>query len=221
MNKIDIDDNTLDYWATKYVTKPDDEGYVLKFFKKDGIHEPYSFEMQRNILKKKREYIWKFIPETELIKNDDGSYYIKQQYIEWKLLKFSDINQLDEHILSDVLELFDWYAAYCKDEWVEMDVTWYQPDFDSLCNIRERRFFYYTRIFNGFLTSTNIIISNDNKVYMVDVCDVLPIHNGNQKLYKIKSTIRQILAGFGVKIAKYKIHRIIKQKREELLDALS
>jgi hypothetical protein len=47
------------------------------------------------------------LPETELIKREDGSYYIKQKYIEGRLLKFVDINQLDKKVLSYLLELFE------------------------------------------------------------------------------------------------------------------
>ena len=175
MNKIDINNNTLDYWATKYVSKPDDEGYVFKTFRKDSIHTPYSFEEQNKIIEKKKQYIWKFLPETQLIKNDDGTYCIKQKYIEWKLLKFVDIDQLDEQVLSDLLELFHWYIAYCRDEWARNDIIWYQEDVDNIKNIRKRRFLFYSRIFNSLLSSTNIIISDDNKVYMIDVCDTIPL----------------------------------------------
>ena len=220
MSKINIDNNTLDYWATKYVTKPNDEGYVFKSFRKDSIHVPYSFEEQSKIIEKKKQYIWKFMPETELIKNDDGTYWIKQKYIEWKLLKFIDINQLDEQTLSDLLELFNWYVAYCRDEWARNDIIWYQEDVDSLENIRKRRFLFYSRIFNSLLSSTNIIISNDNKVYMIDICDTIPVQN-NQKLYKIKNAVRQAILELWIKKAELKIRRLIKEKKKELYDVLS
>ena len=219
MDKIDID-NTLNYWAIKYVSKPDDKGYIFKYFRKDSIHVPYSFEEQGKIIEKKKQYIWKFMPETELIKNDDGTYWIKQKYIEWKLLKFIDINKLDEQTLSDLLELFNWYVAYCRDEWVRNDIIWYQEDVDSLENIWKRRFLFYTRIFNSLLSSTNIIISNDNKVYMIDICDTIPVQN-NQKLYKIKNAVRQAILELWIKKAELKIRRLIKEKKKELYDVLS
>lgn len=219
MDKIDID-NTLNYWAIKYVSKPDDKGYIFKYFRKDSIHTPYSFEEQNKNIEKKKQYIWKFLPETQLLKNDDGTYYIKQKYIEWKLLKDVNIHNLDDKVLSDLLELFDWYMAYCKDENARIDIIWFQEDIDSLKNIRKRRFLFYTRIFNRFLSSSNVIISNDNKVYMIDVCDAIPVNN-NQKLYKIKMEFRQAFMKLWIKKAELKIRRLIKEKKKELYDVLS
>ena len=221
MNKIDVEEDTLRSWVTKYISEPDDNGYIFKFFKDDCGFRPYPFEMQNNIIRKKRQYIWKFIPETELIKNEDGSYCIKQKYIKWRLLKFVDINQLNEKILSDLLELFNWYIAFCKDEGIEIDIFGYQQDIDNLENMRKRKLLFYTRILNGFLSSTNIMISNDNKVYMVDVCDTIPIQKNNQRLCWIKRTIRQMLKELWIVRTKFKILRIIEKKRWELVGALS
>lgn len=218
MDKIDID-NTLNYWAIKYVSKPDDKGYIFKYFRKDSIHTPYSFEEQNKNIEKKKQYIWKFLPETQLLKNDDGTYYIKQKYIEWKLLKDVNIHNLDDKVLSDLLELFDWYMAYCKDENARIDIIWFQEDIDSLKNIRKRRFLFYTRIFNRFLSSSNVIISNDNKVYMIDVCDAIPVNN-NQKLYKIKMEFRQAFMKLWIRKAKSKIRHLIEERKEELNNIL-
>lgn len=74
-------------WVTKSIVWPDEQWYILKFFKKDCEHEPYSFEEQRSIIEKKKQYIWKFLPETELIKNHDGTYYIKQKVYWMKITK--------------------------------------------------------------------------------------------------------------------------------------
>ena len=221
MDKIDINNHTLDYWATKYVSKPDDEGYVLKSFRRDSVHKPYPFEKQSRIIERKKQYIWKFMPETQLIKNEDGTYRIKQKYIEWKLLKFVDIDQLDEQVLSDLLELFDWYIAYCKDEWAQLDIIWYQEDINDLDNIRKRRFRFYTRTFNNLLSSTNIIISNDNKVYMIDVCDTIPVQNNKQKLYGIKSAVRKAILELWIKKTKFRIQHLINEKRKELCSVLT
>ena len=220
MNKAVIDKCTR-AWFTKYISEPDENGYIFKYFKNNELLAPYSFEMQNSIIKKKKQYIWKFIPETELIKNEDGSYYIKQKFIEWKLLKFVDINQLDKKVLSDLLELFNWYIAFCKDEWMEIDVFGYQEDINNLENIRKRRYLFYTRLLNSFLSSTNIIISNDNRVYMVDVCDVFPNKWRNKKLYNIKHAVKQAIIELWIKRTKLKIHRIIEWKKNDLLNVLS
>jgi serine/threonine-protein kinase RIO1 len=73
-----------------------------------------------------------------------------------------------------------------------MDVLGYQEDIHNLENIRKRRFLSYARILNSSLSSTNIMISNDNKVYMIDVCDTVS-ENKHRKLQKIKDTVRQAI----------------------------
>lgn len=220
MDKIDIDKCTRS-WVTKYITEPDENGYIFKYFKNDCGHKPYPFEKQSNIIEMKKKYIWKFIPETELIKNEDGAYYIKQKYIEWKLLKFVDINQLDKKVLSDLLELFNWYINFCKNEWIQIDIFGYQEDICHVENIRKKRYLFYTRLLNSFLSSTNIMIWNDDRVYMVDVCDTIPIKKDSQKLQKVKQAVRQAIMELWIKKTKYKIRRIIERKRNDLVDVLS
>jgi serine/threonine-protein kinase RIO1 len=51
---------------------------------------------------------------------------------------------------------------------------------------------FYTRILNGFLSSSNIIISNDKKVYMIDVCDTIPKAK-NDIISKTKSAVRKAI----------------------------
>jgi hypothetical protein len=75
---------------------------------------------------------------------------------------------------------------------VEMDVIGYQQDIHNLDPGWKRRFIFYSRIFNSFLESTNIMISNDNKVYMIDVCDTIP-EEITGKIAKIKATIRKAI----------------------------
>lgn len=207
-------------WVTKSLIWPDEHGYIFKHFKKECEHKPYSFDRQSSIIEKKKQIIWKYLPETELIKNEDGTYCIKQKFIEWRLLKFVDINELDENILSDLLDLFDGYMAYCKSEWVEMDVIGYQQDIHNLDPGRKRRILFYSRILNSFLESTNIMISNDNKVYMIDVCDTVP-EEITGKISKIKATIRKAIIDLWIKKTEYKIRRLIEKKRNELWDVLS
>lgn len=221
MKKLEAENYYKREWVTKSLIWPDEQGYIFKYFKKDIEHIPYSFDKQSSIIEKKKQYIWKFIPETELIKNEDWTYYIKQKFIEWRLLKFIDINELDANILSDLLELFDGYIAFCKNEWIEMDVIGYQQDIHHLENMWKRRFLFYTRIFRSFLESTNIIISNDNKVYMIDVCDTIPTRKKKDILHKTKYAIRQAIIDLWIKNTEYKVRRILKEKRKELTDVLS
>jgi hypothetical protein len=37
------------------------------------------------------------------------------------------------------------------------------------------------------------MISNDNKVYMIDICDTIPVSDDGQRLQKIKRTIREAI----------------------------
>ena len=220
MDKIDNDNYMLKSWCTKDITEPDEQWYIFKIFKKDWIHKPYPFEKQNSIIEKKKQYFWKFIPETELIKNDDGSYYIKQKFIKWKLVKFVDVNQLNGQTLSDLLELLKWYIAYCKDEWVEMDILWCQQDINVSVSIRERRLLFYTRLLNSFLSSTNIMISDDGKVYMIDVCDTMPLKL-DRKVNKIKNTVRLAIMELWIKKTILKLRFLINIKNRELLSLLS
>jgi hypothetical protein len=43
--------------VTKYITEPDENGYIFKYFKKNSEHKPYSFEKQSFIIDMKKEYI--------------------------------------------------------------------------------------------------------------------------------------------------------------------
>ncbi len=108
---------------------------------------------------------------------------------------------------------------------MEIDVFWCQQDINDIENLRKRRIYYYTRMFNGFLSSTNIMISNDNSVYMIDVCDTIPIKKDSQKLHNIKHTIKCAIKWAIVKLwirrSTIKIRCIIEKKRNELFDNLS
>ena len=220
MVEINTTEYKINFWWTKYIVWPDEQGYIYKYFKNDWKFKTYPIEEQNNIIEKKKKYIWRFMPETELIKTEGDSYCIKQKYIEWKLLKSTDINQLDEQTLSELLELIDWYISYCKNEWKEIDTIWCQHDIYGFENVRKRRFFVYSRFLKGFLSSTNIIISNKNKVYMVDVCDIIP-PDDISKIDKIKQTVKQAICKLWAKISKQKVSRLLKEKRKDLYKTLS
>lgn len=42
----------------------------------------------------KKQYFWDYIPETEFLEQEDGSYYIRQKYIKGSLLKDVDVQEL-------------------------------------------------------------------------------------------------------------------------------
>lgn len=65
------------------------------------------------------------------------------------------------------------------------------------------------------------MISNDNKVYMVDVCDTIPVSYKQTCIYKIKTAVRKSILELWIKKTEYKMRRLIKSKRKELKDTLS
>lgn len=146
MRKHHVVEKEEDYaseWKTKSVVWPDKDGYVLKYFKDDIKDYLYSYDEQLDILALKKRYFWKYIPETVLVREDWDKYYIKQKFIKWKLLKFVDVEDLPPKTLDALFDLFKNYITFSKDEWVVMDVYWYQRDLEGLDNIWARRFAVY------------------------------------------------------------------------------
>lgn len=178
MNKLERDNYRL--WNTKHISEPDDEWYILKFFKKsDRIP---SIERQKTIIADKIKYFWEYIPETELIEFENWEYYIRQKFIEWKTLAQTDVSDLSAETLSKLIDLIKKYIQYFKEQGWVMDTTGYQLYRWNICNL-ERRFRQFLAIDKNFLTSTNIMISKDWNVYMVDVCESAD----SRILWKIKN----------------------------------
>lgn len=165
MNKIG---ETPSLWSTKYILTSDEEWVVIKSFK-DKWHV-IPIDEQRKILEKKKEYFWEYIPETELIETGDDNYIIKQQFIKWKTLAQTKISSLSAETLEKLLDLIDKYLLYYKEQWWDMDVMWYQYYQWNPGSII-KKIINFLKITQNFLTSTNIMISDDWKVYMVDVCE--------------------------------------------------
>lgn len=157
-------------WSTKYISASDKEWFVIKSFK--DKRQVLSIDKQRKIIEKKKEYFWEYIPETELIEigTGDDDYIIKQQFIKWKTLAQIDISTLSAETLEKLLDLIDKYLLYYKEQWWEMDITWYQYYQWNPSSIRKKIMNFF-KITKNFLTSTNIMISDDWNVYMVDVCE--------------------------------------------------
>ena len=55
---------------------------------------------------------------------------------------------------------------------------------------------------------------------MIDVCDTIPVQD-NQKIYKIKNSVRQAILELWIKKAESKIRHLIKWKKKELFDTMS
>ena len=165
--------------SNKYISEPNSEWYILKFFKSKKI---LSIDQQKKLIARKMEYFWEYIPETSLYETDDWKYYIKQKYIKWKTLAETDISSLSAEILWKLIDLIKKYIQYFKEQWGVMDTTGYQFYRGDVSKLK-RRIREFLAINKNFLTSTNIIISDDWNVYMVDICE----GSGKRTLWKIKN----------------------------------
>ncbi len=179
MNRIEAD-YTKHLWNTKHISEPDEEWFISKVFKTRRQILP--IDEQKRIIEKKKEYFWEYIPETELIETANWEYVIRQKYIEWKTLAQTDISTLSPETLASLIDLIKKYLKYYREQWWELDLTWYQYYEWNPSNLR-RKVLNFLKISQNFLTSTNIMIWDDWKVYMVDVCE----SSDNRLQWKIKN----------------------------------
>lgn len=216
MNRIERDNYTTRLWNTKYISSPDKDWFICKFFKTKEQQLP--IEEQRKIIELKKQYMWWYIPQTILCEIGNWEYFIKQKFIKWKTLAETDIGSLSADTLLKLVDLIKKYMKYHKEQWWEMDVTWYQY-YKWDIGIIERKFRNFFKIHKNFLTSTNIMISEDWNVYMVDVCE----SNDSRLLWKIKNfcakpfikrTISQLEKALQKKMS-------IENKNEEIFQTLN
>ena len=168
MSIVEKGDYTKHLWNTKYISKPDKDWFISKVFRTKRQLLP--IQQQRLIIEKKKQYFWEYIPETTLVEISDEDYAIKQKFIEWKTLAETDISDLSAETLEKLIDLIKKYIRYHKEQWWDMDITWYQYYPWNPSDIR-RKFMNFLKIWQNFLTSTNIIIWTDWNPYMVDVCE--------------------------------------------------
>ncbi len=168
MNNSEIDVYSEWIWTTKHITGPDESWFISKYFKTKDLILP--IEEQKRIIEKKRQYFWEYIPETILCETQNGEYYIKQKYIKWKTLASLDVSELSATTLYKLIDLIKKYLKYHKEQWWIIDLTWYQH-YDSKPGTLERKIRNFLKIYKNFLSSTNIMISDDWNVYMVDICE--------------------------------------------------
>ncbi len=121
-------------------------------------------------MRRKKQYFWEYIPETILCETQDGEYYIKQKYIQWKTLASVDVSELPAATLFKIIDLIKKYLKYHKEQWWIIDLTWYQH-YESEPGTFERKIRNFLKIYKNFLSSTNIMIADDWNVYMVDICE--------------------------------------------------
>lgn len=214
MDKINQDFITR-LWETKYVSDPDENWFISKVFKTREQSLP--IEEQKRLLDLKKIYFWEYIPETELVEIWDGYYFIKQKFIKWKTLAQTDISSLSADTLYQIIDLIKKYIKYFKEEWWEMDTTWYQIYKWNVSNL-ERRLRQFLAINKNFLTSTNIMVSEDWNVYMVDICESAD----SRILWKIKNFcakpfIRKTISD----LEKILLKKISINENDNLFDALN
>ena len=173
-------DYTSRLWKTKHISEPDESWFIIKVFKSKRQILP--IDKQREIIEKKKLYFWEYIPETELIETENWEYIIKQKFIKWKTLSQTDISNLSAETLRQLVDFIKKYIKYFKEQWWDMDISWYQIYKWNVSNL-ERRIRGFLAINKNFLTSTNIMISEDWNVYMVDVCE----SSDFRLLWKIKN----------------------------------
>ena len=167
MNKLESNYIT-NLWATKYVWSPDAEGFICKVFKTRKQSLP--IEEQKKLLEMKKIYFWEYIPETVLVQIWEQDYIIKQKFIKWKTLAETNISDLSAETLYKLIDLIKKYLKYYKEQWWEMDITWYQY-YPWNPSAIKRKLMNFLKINQNFLASTNIMISDDWNVYMVDICE--------------------------------------------------
>ena len=177
---LEGDNYTTRLGSNKYISEPNSEWYIFKYFKTKDKILPIS--QQQKLIDGKMKYFWEYIPETSLCETHGWEYYIKQKYIKWKTLAETDISSLSSESLRKLIDLIKKYIQYFKEQWWVMDTTGYQfyrGDVSKLV----RRLREFLAMNKNFLTSTNIIISEDWNVYMVDICE----RSGKRTLWKIKN----------------------------------
>ena len=75
MDWLERDNYTTRLGNNKYISEPNSEWYIFKFFKTKEQILP--IDQQRKLIASKMEYFGKYIPETSLCETGDWEYYIK------------------------------------------------------------------------------------------------------------------------------------------------
>ena len=218
MNKLETENYTTYLWNTKHISEPDEEWFISKIFKTSRQILP--IDEQREIIKTKMQYFWEYIPETTLIQISGDDYIIRQKFIEWKTLSEINIEDLSPETLEKLIDLIKKYLKYHKEQWWDMDITWYQYYPWNISDTK-RRFLNLLKIKQNFLVSTNIMVWDDWNVYMVDVCESADI--------RIAWKIKNFLAKPFIKRTIFNLEKILREKvnfenedtNKDLFDALN
>lgn len=204
-------------WATKHITEPDECWYICKFFKTKKLMLP--LDEQRRMLEKKKQYFWEYIPETILCETQDWGYFIRQKFIKWKTLASTNVFNLPAETISKIIDLIERYLKFHKEQWWIMDIAWYQH-YESKPGTLERKIRNFFKIYKNFLNSTNIMISDDWNVYMVDVCESTDVRlQWRIKNFCAKPFIRMTIHNLE-KLLQSKIRAEKQKTSNELMNAL-
>ena len=209
----------LDYWLTKNVSYPDEDGFLCKYERTDTWHEFLDYEEQLRRIELKKQYFWKYLPETQLIRHEDWSYHIRQKYIKGKLLKNINISSLSWETLWELLDFLLSYIRYWKTENLYLDIFWYQKGTEYLSK-NEKRFVFTLMMYDNFLRSSNIIISDEGHVYMVDVCDTKDPVVDNDIWRKMRIRVKEFLLEKWINRTIFRIKAEKKKKSQALVDVL-
>lgn len=191
----------------KQVSPPDDSGYIIKSFK--AWQPLFSYDEQKKILNTKKQYFGEYIPDTELIVLDKDNYVIKQKFVDGKLLKDVDIEDLSAEALGNLLDLLQKYICYCKEQNAFLDTIGYHQYKNNIWHW-ERKFRNFLKIYKNFLLSTNIMITPEWKVFMVDICDTK----------KQQSSLKKFSKEFFIPLTLDKISKLIAKKQLEITKTL-
>lgn len=200
MDKIQQDYDTY-LWNSKDISSPDENWFICKIFKTRKQMLP--IEEQKKIIETKKKYFWAYIPETQLIATEDWGYIIRLKFIEWKTLAQINISNLPPETLFKILDLIKRYLKYHKEQWWELDITWCQY-YEWNPGKLERTIRNFFKINKNFLISTNIMVSDDWDVYMVDVCESTDI--------RLQSKIKNFLARPFIKRTISNLEKTLKRK---------
>lgn len=187
----------LNEWVEKEVFCSADKTYVTKFFKEWRQILPYNEQLQ--VLETKKKYLWKHMPETFLEKIDswDKDYCIKQKYISWEQIRDIDFSDLSELALKNLWSLLESYISYCNKEGKYIDAFGYQKQYKDLSSW-QRRTKLLLKIYKNFLISSNIIITDDDQVYYIDIAESFPFPD----YYKFKNFLMKPFIYFTLKKVK-------------------
>ena len=130
-----------------------------------------------------------------MIESEDGTYYIKQKFIDGDLLRDVDVYNLSPVTQKQLIDLLQSYISYGIEENVFLDVFGfqnYQPR-----NKLTHQLYWLLNVRKSYLWSSNIIVDKQGDVFMVDVCET-----GRSRLHlysRIKRKINQLFMENNIK----------------------